>query len=117
MLVKSLKLSPSIILCLGFLVWFGWHLSHGIPFGDPIPAERPPEPPAPQDEAPKPPEPAPPEEPPHVEAPPPEAPPPEPPKPTRIAVVTFITDEKSYIHLSLKNKDRESVKSLESSIY
>jgi mannan polymerase II complex MNN10 subunit len=26
----------------------------------------------------------------------------------RIALVTFITDEKSYIHLSLKNKDRKS---------
>jgi mannan polymerase II complex MNN10 subunit len=27
----------------------------------------------------------------------------------RIALVTFITDEKSYIHLSLKNKDRKSI--------
>jgi mannan polymerase II complex MNN10 subunit len=27
----------------------------------------------------------------------------------RIALVTFITDEKSYIHISLKNKDRKSI--------
>jgi mannan polymerase II complex MNN10 subunit len=26
----------------------------------------------------------------------------------RIAIVTFITDQKSYIHLSLRNKDRKS---------
>ena len=25
----------------------------------------------------------------------------------RVAVVTFITEQKSYVHLSLKNKDRE----------
>lgn len=29
-------------------------------------------------------------------------------KKPRIAVVTFITDEKSYVHTSLKNKDRKS---------
>jgi hypothetical protein len=26
----------------------------------------------------------------------------------RIAVVTFVTDQRSYLHLSLKNKDRKS---------
>jgi mannan polymerase II complex MNN10 subunit len=36
----------------------------------------------------------------------------EPQKP-RIAVVTFITDQKSYLHLSLKNKDRECTQPLE----
>ncbi|KAF2650155.1 glycosyltransferase family 34 protein [Lophiostoma macrostomum CBS 122681] len=107
MLVKSLKLSPGILLGTIFLVWFGWHLSHGVPFGDPIPAELPPgmEEPSPPPPPPPPPEEPPPPEAPPSEPPPPEAPPPDPPKPPRIAIVTFITDEKSYIHLSLKNKD------------
>jgi len=42
-----------------------------------------------------------------------EPPPPPPPpakgdnRPSRIAVVTFVTDQRSYLHLSLKNKDRK----------
>lgn len=92
MLVKSLKASPSVLLFLVFCAFFGLQLSRG-------PIDGPPPPPAP-------PEPAP-EEAKESPAPPPLPEAPAPPKAPRIAVVTFITDQKSYIHISLKNKDRK----------
>jgi mannan polymerase II complex MNN10 subunit len=120
MLVRSLKASPSLFLFLVFCVLLGWQLSGGIGFGDPIPASQPAPPPPPPPEAPPPPKEEPPkeepkkEEPPKDEPPPPPPPPPppkeeEPPKPDtpRIALVTFVTDQRSYIQLSLKNKDRK----------
>ena len=88
MLVKSLRANPSILLFLLFCALFGYHLGTGS--GSSLPLPPPPPPPAPE---------------PAGEGPPPPPPPPPEPRAPRIAVVTFITDQKSYIHLSLKNKD------------
>ncbi|KAH7124168.1 galactosyl transferase GMA12/MNN10 family-domain-containing protein [Dendryphion nanum] len=82
MLVRSLRIQPAILLFLAFCAIFGWHLSSGAEPERPAPIVNPPPPPAP--------------------------PPPAPAKsntPPRIAVVTFVTEERSYLHLSLKNKD------------
>jgi mannan polymerase II complex MNN10 subunit len=105
MLVKSLRASPSILLFLVFCALFGWHLSKGTESNIeviPGPAPPPPPPPPPEAEQPKP------EPPKPAEPAPAPAPPKEPPKPKqpRVAVVTFVTDQRSYLHLSLKNKDR-----------
>lgn len=85
MLVKSLRVNPSVVFFLIFCALFGWHLSNGSQSHDesiPLPPQDPPPPP---DEPVK-------------------------PKAPRIAVVTFVTDQRSYIHLSLQNKDRKYTK-------
>ncbi|CAE7000514.1 hypothetical protein CFE70_001015 [Pyrenophora teres f. teres 0-1] len=77
MLLRSARsVPPSLVLLLVFLVFLGFQLSQG-----PSHEELPPPPPAPE-----------------------EKPPVEQKKP-RIAVVTFTTQQQSYIHLSMKNKD------------
>ena len=89
MLVRSARrLPPSLIFLLAFLAFLGWELNHGTRH-----EERPPPPSAP------PPAPAPvePEQKPHAEE----------QKPPRLALITFVTEQRSYLHLSLKNKDRE----------
>ncbi|KAH9879100.1 hypothetical protein J1614_002535 [Plenodomus biglobosus] len=69
MLIRSLKVPPSLFLALIFLAFFGWQLCQG-------PSHEPPP-----------------------------APPPEPVKKApRVAIMTFVTEERSYLHLSLKNK-------------
>ncbi|KAF2013091.1 glycosyltransferase family 34 protein [Aaosphaeria arxii CBS 175.79] len=89
MLVKVFRFYPSVLVLLAFCALFGWHLSSGIAYGDPMPRQRPGEshPPA------------------EAERPQEQKEQPVPPRKARIAIVTFITDQKSYIHLSLKNKD------------
>ncbi|KAL1794630.1 hypothetical protein ACET3X_006446 [Alternaria dauci] len=80
MLLRSARrIPPSLVLLLVFLVFLGWQLSQG-------PSHEEPPPPV---EA---------EQKPHEEE----------KKPLRIAVVTFVTDQRSYLHLSLKNKDHYS---------
>jgi hypothetical protein len=71
MLMRSLKVPPSVLLILGFLLFLGLHFS----------------------QVPLPPQP--------VRPPPPEK------KTPRIALVTFVTEERSYLHLALKSKNRE----------
>ena len=90
MLLRSArKIPPSFVLLLVFLVFLGWQLSQG-PSHEELPPPPPPDVPAPPPvEA---------EQKPHEEE----------KKPLRIAVVTFVTDQRSYLHLSLKNKDRKS---------
>jgi len=79
MLLRSArKIPPSLALLLVFLVFLGWQLSQG-----PSHEELSPPASAPEGEPP-------------VEQ-----------KKPRIAVVTFTTQQQSYIHLSMKNKDRE----------
>lgn len=70
MLLRSLKIPPSLVLALLFLAFFGWQLCQG-PSHEPS-----------------------------------AAPPPEPAKDAlpRIAVMTFVTEQRSYLYLSLKNK-------------
>jgi mannan polymerase II complex MNN10 subunit len=74
MLLRSLKVPPSLLLLVAFLVFFGWQLSQGPrhedgPLGSqPIPGEK---------------------------------------KAPRIALMTFVTEQRSYLHLSLKNKARK----------
>jgi hypothetical protein len=104
MLFRSLRASPPILLFLIFCTLFGWQLSKG---AEPQIEPPPPPPPAPEAEPPK-------------EAPVPPPPPPPPPAPPkeevkehaksnkpRLAIVTFVTEQRSYLHLSLKNKDRK----------
>ena len=90
MLLRSArKIPPSFVLLLVFLVFLGWQLSQG-PSHEELPPPPPPDVPAPPPvEA---------EQKPHEEE----------KKPLRIAIVTFVTDQRSYLHLSLKNKDRKS---------
>jgi mannan polymerase II complex MNN10 subunit len=87
MLVRSArKIPPSLVLLLAFLVFLGWQLSQG-PSHEEAPPPPPPPAPAPVEAEPKA----------HEEE----------KKPLRVAVVTFVTDQRSYLHLSLKNKDRK----------
>lgn len=87
MLIRSVRgVPPSFVLLLAFLVFLGWQLSQGTSHD-----EQPPPPPPP---APAPVEP---EQKPHEEE----------QKPPRLAVITFVTEQRSYLHLSLKNKDRK----------
>jgi mannan polymerase II complex MNN10 subunit len=82
MLIRSLRgIPPSLVLLLFLLGFLGWQLSQG-----PKHEEQPPPPPAPAPVEQKPAE----------------------DKPPRIAVMTFVTDQRSYLHLSLKNHDRKS---------
>lgn len=104
MLVKSLRASPSILVFLVFCALFGWQLSRGTESTvEVIPGPAPPPPPPPAEEPKK-------EEAPKLKGWVPADPPPkEPSKPKapRVAVVTFVTEERSYHHISLKNKDRK----------
>jgi hypothetical protein len=73
MLLRSLRVPPSLLLLVAFLVFFGWQLSQGPrhedgPIGSQvIPGKAP-----------------------------------------RIALMTFVTEQRSYLHLSLKNKARKT---------
>jgi mannan polymerase II complex MNN10 subunit len=81
MLIRSLRgIPPSLVLLLFFLAFLGWHLSQGTTH-----EEKPPAPPAPFEGKPNAPAGN---------------------KP-RIAVMTFVTEQRSYLHLSLKNHDRK----------
>ena len=71
MLMRSLKVPPSLLFILCFLVLLGFHFSQ-VP-----PPKEPPRPPPPEKKVP------------------------------RIALVTFVTEERSYLHLALKSKNRE----------
>jgi mannan polymerase II complex MNN10 subunit len=77
MLVRSLKVPPAFLFLLIFLVFFGWQLSQGPTHED-----------GPVDSSPAP------------------AQPPNDKKTPRVALMTFVTEERSYHHLSLKSKDR-----------
>ncbi|KAF9736153.1 hypothetical protein PMIN06_003784 [Paraphaeosphaeria minitans] len=106
MLVRSLKIPPTLLLFLIFCGFLGWHFSQS-PLHDPAPAPGPPPPSAERKPAPA------------VEKKPSAAsiaqkPAPvgttkpvsvDPKKPLRVALVTFVTDQNSYIHISLKSKD------------
>lgn len=82
MLVRSLKIPPASVLLLLFLGFFGWQLCQGPTHeSDPVGTATTP---AQQQEN------ASPEK-----------------KAAHIAIMTFVTDERSYNHISLKNKDRE----------
>lgn len=83
MLVRALKIPPAFLFLLVFLAFFGWQLSQG-PSHEEGPVSMAPVP---------------------AEAP---ADPPTEKKTPRIALMTFVTEERSYHHLSLKSKDRES---------
>jgi mannan polymerase II complex MNN10 subunit len=87
MLIRSLRgIPPSLVLLLFFLAFLGWQLNQGPKHEEqplPPPSPPPPPPPAPAEEKP-------------VED-----------KPPRIAVMTFVTDQRSYLHTSLKNHDRK----------
>jgi mannan polymerase II complex MNN10 subunit len=77
MLVRTLKVPPSLLLLIVFLAFFGWQLSQGTrhevgPVGTQVIPQSGGEKPAP-----------------------------------RIALMTFVTDQRSYLHLSLQNKDRK----------
>jgi mannan polymerase II complex MNN10 subunit len=83
MLVRALKIPPAVLFLLVFLIFFGWQLSQG-PSHEEGPVSMAPVP---------------------AEAP---AERPAEKKTPRIAVVTFVTEERSYHHISLKSKDRSS---------
>ena len=74
MLIRSLRIPPSLLLLLIFLAFFGWQLSQGPNHEEHSLAsaltgtEK---------------------------------------KAPRIAIMTFVTDQRSYLHISLKNKDRK----------
>lgn len=70
MLMRNVKVPPSLLLVVVFLVFLGVHFSQTQP-----PAQ--PRPPPPEKKAP------------------------------RIALVTFVTEERSYLHLALKSKNRK----------
>ena len=93
MLVRSARRLPlSFVLLLAFLAFLGWELNQGIRHEEhPLPPSPPPPPPPP------PPAPIEPEQKPHVEE----------KKPLRLALVTFVTEQRSYLYLSLRNKDRK----------
>jgi mannan polymerase II complex MNN10 subunit len=71
MLMRSLKVPPSLLLILAFCVFLGIHFSQISLPTQPVPALS-------------------------LEK-----------KAPRIALVTFVTEERSYLHLALKSKNRE----------
>jgi mannan polymerase II complex MNN10 subunit len=82
MLIRSLRgIPPSLVLLLFFLAFLGWQLSQGTTHED-----QPSTPAAPAEE---------------------KSNAPVGDKPPRIAVMTFVTEQRSYLHLSLKNHDRK----------
>jgi mannan polymerase II complex MNN10 subunit len=72
MLHRSLRVPPSLLLLVAFLVFFGWQFSqgprheHGPVGSQVVPGKAP-----------------------------------------RIALMTFVTEQRSYLHISLKNKARK----------
>jgi mannan polymerase II complex MNN10 subunit len=77
MLLRSIRVPPSLLLLIFFLAFFGWQLSQGTkheegPVGSQV---------IPQEESDR-----------HT---------------PRIALMTFVTDQRSYLHQSLRNKDRQ----------
>jgi mannan polymerase II complex MNN10 subunit len=83
MLVRALKIPPAFLFLVVFLAFFGWQLSQGRTHEE-----------GPVGMAPVPAE-APDERPAEKKTP-------------RIAIMTFVTEERSYHHISLKSKDRKS---------
>jgi mannan polymerase II complex MNN10 subunit len=77
MLLRSFKLPPSLLLLIVFLAFFGWQLSQGTRHEN-APVDSEV---IPQTHGGK--------------------------QTPRIALMTFVTDQRSYLHLSLKNKDRK----------
>ena len=82
MLIRTHKLPPALVFVLVFLAFFGWQLSQG-PSHEEASVSMSPMP---------------------AEAP---AEVPAERKMPRVALMTFVTEERSYHHLSLKNKDRK----------
>ena len=82
MLIRTHKLPPAFLFLLVFLAFFGWQLSQG-PSHEEASVSMSPMP---------------------AEAP---AEVPAERKMPRVALMTFVTEERSYHHLSLKNKDRK----------
>lgn len=82
MLIRTHKLPPAFLVLLVFLAFFGWQLSQG-PSHEEASVSMSPMP---------------------AEAP---AEVPAERKMPRVALMTFVTEERSYHHLSLKNKDRK----------
>lgn len=78
MLIRTHKLPPAFLFLLVFLAFFGWQLSQG-PSHEEATVSMSPVPPeaAPEQKTP------------------------------RIALMTFVTEERSYHHLALKSKDRK----------
>jgi mannan polymerase II complex MNN10 subunit len=77
MLIRSFRLPPSLLLLILFLAFFGWQLSQGTKHEEGPVGSEV----VPMEEG-------------GMRAP-------------RIAIMTFVTDQRSYLHLSLKNKDRK----------
>lgn len=84
MLLRSFKIPNSLLLLIVFLAFFGWQLSQGTRHEN-APVDRQVIPQTDGDGGNKAP---------------------------RIALMTFVTDQRSYLHLSLKNKDRKHHHSL-----
>ena len=82
MLIRTHKLPPAFLFLLVFLAFFGWQLSQGPSHEEASVSMSPMPAEAPADAA--------------AER-----------KKPRIALMTFVTEERSYHHLSLKNKDRK----------
>ena len=78
MLIRSLKIPPAFLFLLVFLAFFGWQLSQGTSHEEGTVNMSPIPAEAPAEK-----------------------------KTPRIAIMTFVTEERSYHHLSLKSKDRE----------
>lgn len=77
MLIRSFRIPPSLLLLILFLAFFGWQLSQGTKHEEGPVGSEV----VPMEEG-------------AARAP-------------RIAIMTFVTDQRSYLHLSLKNKDRK----------
>ena len=99
MLIRPLKVPPSLLLVLAFCAFLGWHFRHA-----PLPADSAPAPLLPPPAPPSPPE----EVKSHLAA---EK------KEPQVALVTFITDERSYVHIALRTKDRKHQPSCNGSIH
>lgn len=81
MLARSLRVPPAFVCLLVFLAFFGWQLSQGPSHEEGSVSMAPIAADAPAEQQKKP----------------------------RVALMTFVTEERSYHHLSLKSKDRESI--------
>jgi mannan polymerase II complex MNN10 subunit len=78
MLLRSFKVPPKLLLLILFLAFFGWQLSQGTKHEEsPVGSEVIPQAEGEERHAP------------------------------RIALMTFVTEQRSYLHQSLKNKDRK----------
>jgi mannan polymerase II complex MNN10 subunit len=77
MLIRSFRIPPSLLLLILFLAFFGWQLSQGTKHEEGPVGSEV----VPMEEGAA--------------------------RGPRIAIMTFVTDQRSYLHLSLKNKDRK----------